>query len=188
MANGPTCPRKGAISREFLPDPCTDFFSTLQERNGLLSLNNDDTYVGSGGFGWTRELPQPDFGTRARSGHRHVGFRREPGDGRVSPEMFAEFIFPYQLPFLERFGLNCYGCCEPLDKRWHVVQRVPRLRRVSVSAWANMTPWPRSWAIATYYLGSPPRRPGDGHFDEDAIGRTSAMRSGPPATAGWKPS
>jgi hypothetical protein len=41
------------------------------------------------------------------------------------------------LPILERFGLNCYGCCEPLDKRWHVVRQIPNLRRVSVSPWAD---------------------------------------------------
>jgi hypothetical protein len=52
--------------------------------------------------------------------------------------MFQEFIFPYQLPIVQRFGLNCYGCCEPLDKRWHVVKRFPRLRRISVSPWANV--------------------------------------------------
>ena len=51
--------------------------------------------------------------------------------------MFEEFVFPYQLPLLERFGLNCYGCCEPLDRRWHIVKRFPRLRRVSVSPWAD---------------------------------------------------
>ena len=31
------------------------------EANGLLSLNNDGTYVGSGGFGFSDELPQADF-------------------------------------------------------------------------------------------------------------------------------
>ena len=51
--------------------------------------------------------------------------------------MFAEFVFPYQLSILERFGLNCYGCCEPLDARWSVVSQLPRLRRVSVSPWSN---------------------------------------------------
>ncbi len=40
---------------------------------------------------------------------------------------------------MERFGLNCYGCCEPLDKRWHVIKQIPRLRRVSVSPWADVT-------------------------------------------------
>ena len=56
----------------------------------------------------------------------------------MSPQMFEEFIFPYQLPILERFGLNCYGCCEPLDLRWHIIKRIPRLRRVSVSPWSNV--------------------------------------------------
>ncbi len=42
------------------------------------------------------------------------------------------------MPIMERFGLNCYGCCEPLYKRWHVVKQFPRLRRVSVSPWANV--------------------------------------------------
>ena len=60
--------------------------------------------------------------------------------------MYEEFIFPYELPLLDRFGLNCYGCCEPVDKRWHVVRQIPRLRRVSVSAWAD-------WARTAELLG-----------------------------------
>ncbi|HUT10193.1 MAG TPA: hypothetical protein VMY42_06830 [Thermoguttaceae bacterium] len=108
----------------------------LQENN-LLSLNTENTYVGSGGFGFTRELPQPDFdGTHVRTMDMW-GFCESQETVQVSPAMFEEFIFPYQLPILERFGLNCYGCCEPLDKRWHVVRRFPRLRRISVSAWAD---------------------------------------------------
>jgi hypothetical protein len=107
------------------------------EKNGLLFLNNDGTYVGSGGFGWTHELPQPDF-----SGHvRPIdmwGFAESQETVGISASMFEEFIFPYQLTLLERFGLNCYGCCEPLDSRWHVVKKFPRLRRVSMSPWANV--------------------------------------------------
>lgn len=107
------------------------------EQNSLLSLNNDDTYVGSGGFGWTRELPQADYNGRVRT-QDLWGFGESQETVGVSPKMFAEFIFPYQLPLLERFGLNCYGCCEPLDKRWQIVSRFPRLRRISVSPWANL--------------------------------------------------
>ena len=65
------------------------------------------------------------------------GFGESQETVGVSPEMFAEFVLPYQLPILERFGLNCYGCCEPLDKRWEYVKQIPRLRRVSVSPWSN---------------------------------------------------
>jgi hypothetical protein len=107
------------------------------ERRGLLSLNNDNTYVGSGGFGFTRELPAAGFDGRART--RDLwGFCESQETVQVSPAMFEEFVFPYQAPILERFGLNCYGCCEPLDKRWHVVKRFPRLRRISVSPWADV--------------------------------------------------
>ena len=51
---------------------------------------------------------------------------------------YEEFVFPYQLPILKRFGLNCYGCCEPLDKRWHIIKNIPNLRRVSVSPWSDL--------------------------------------------------
>ena len=107
------------------------------EENNLLSLNNDGTYVGSGGFGWTNELPKDDFNGQVRTVDMW-GFTESQETVGVSPEMFAEFIFPYQLPIQERFGLNCYGCCEPLDKRWHVVKEVPNLRRISVSPWADI--------------------------------------------------
>jgi hypothetical protein len=141
------------------------------EQNGLLSLNNDGTYVGSGGFGWTRELPQPVFSAAGRVRPMDMwGFGESQETVGISPAMFAEFIFPYQLPILERFGLNCYGCCEPLDKRWHIVRQIPRLRRVSVSAWANL---PRmAEMLGDRYLFSWKPAPADlamDSFDEDAI-------------------
>lgn len=121
------------------------------ERNGLLSLNNDNSYVGSGGFGWTHELPQPDFTGHVRT--RDLwGFLESQETVQVSPKLFAEFVFPYQLPLAERFGLNCYGCCEPLDKRWHIIKQIPRLRRVSVSAWANARKMAES--LGTQYIFS----------------------------------
>jgi hypothetical protein len=107
------------------------------EKNGLLFLNNDGTYVGSGGFGWTHELPQPDFNGHVRPVDMW-GFAESQETVGISASMFEEFIFPYQLSLLERFGLNCYGCCEPLDSRWHVVEKFPRLRRVSMSPWVNV--------------------------------------------------
>lgn len=108
------------------------------EKNGLLSLNNDGTYVGSGGFGWSNELPQKYFDGKNVRTIDMWGFGESQETSQVSPEMFAEFIFPYQKPILERFGLNCYGCCEPLNKRWDIIKQIPRLRRVSVSPWADV--------------------------------------------------
>lgn len=140
----------------------------LQE-NGLLSLNNDGTYVGSGGFGWSRELPQPDFAGKVRTIDMW-GFGESQETIGVSPKMFAEFILPYQVPILERFGLNCYGCCEPLDVRWEYLQKVPRLRRVSVSPWANIADMAEK--LQDRYIFSMKPRPTDlatSAFDEDKI-------------------
>lgn len=107
------------------------------EKNNLLALNTGGTYVGSGGFGWSSQLPQPDFNPAHVRTADMWGFTESQETVGISPEMFEEFVFPYQLPIMERFGLNCYGCCEPLDIRWHVVKKFPLLRRVSTSPWAN---------------------------------------------------
>jgi hypothetical protein len=107
------------------------------ETHGLLALNTEGTYVGSGGFGWTRQLPRKDFDPQRVRTIDMWGFAESQETVGVSPAMFEEFVFPYQKPILERFGLNCYGCCEPIDPRWHVVKDFPRLRRISTSPWAD---------------------------------------------------
>jgi hypothetical protein len=65
------------------------------------------------------------------------GFAESQETVGISPAMFEEFVLPYQLPILELSGLNCYGCCEPLHGRIDAVLKIPRLRRVSVSPWAD---------------------------------------------------
>jgi len=107
------------------------------EANHLLSLNNDGTYVGSGGYGYSDELPQPDFDGTVRLKDMW-GFTESQESVGVSPRMYEEFIFPYEKPIMERFGLTCYGCCEPLHSRWNIVKNHHGLRRVSCSAWANL--------------------------------------------------
>lgn len=106
------------------------------EKFGILSLNNEDELIASGGIGYTDELPGAGF--NGKVGYEHLwGFSESQETVGISPEMFGEFIFPYQLPMLERFGLNCYGCCEPVEGRWEWIQKIPRLRRLSVSPWSN---------------------------------------------------
>ena len=107
------------------------------ESQGLLSLNNDGTYVGSGGYGFSGQLPQADFAGTVRA-RDMWGFTESQETLHVSPAMYEEFIFPREQPIMERFGLTCYGCCEPLHGRWHVVRRHPHLRRVSCSPWVDV--------------------------------------------------
>ncbi|HEY9593325.1 MAG TPA: hypothetical protein VHE79_02550 [Spirochaetia bacterium] len=140
------------------------------EKNGLLSLNNDHSYVGSGGIGYTRELPRRDIdgdAVRARDMWCLTESQETVG---VSPEQFAEFVFPYQLPLQERFGLNCYGCCEPLQKRWHLLKTIPRLRRVSVSPWADQAAMAEALEDRYVYSRKPaPSQLAVPHIDADAV-------------------
>jgi hypothetical protein len=113
-----------------LHDGTAALLDALEEAH-LVDLNNDGSYVGSGGQGWTGALPGPDYSGVVRLCDQW-GFADNQETVGISPRMFEQFIFPYVVPLLDRFGLNCYGCCEPLEKRWRIVQQGPRLRRISV--------------------------------------------------------
>jgi hypothetical protein len=139
------------------------------EQAGLLGLNWDGTYVGSGGYGWTEALPAPGHTGQNRLSDLW-GFAESQETVGISPRMFGTFIFPYQLPILEKFGLNCYGCCEPIDERWKVIQRIPRLRRVSVSPWSDREKMAEN--LGDRYIFSMKPNPADlalDVFDEDRI-------------------
>ena len=108
------------------------------EEHGLLSVGNNNHRVGSGGIGITDQLPQKDYdGTHARTIDQW-GTSTGQIFSEVSPEMHWEFCLKHELRWLERFGLNCYGCCEPLHNKAEILRRIPRLRRVSMSTWINV--------------------------------------------------
>ena len=109
----------------------------LQEQDAL-TLNNGGSYNGSGGFGWTRELPRKDFdGVHVRPGDLW-GYARAQIFCRVSPAMHEEFSLRYERRFLACFGLSSYGCCEPLHDRLDLLKKIGNLRVVSVSPWADV--------------------------------------------------
>ena len=86
----------------------------------------------------TDELPASGFdGTHVRWRDKWGGSNAQ-GFSEVSPDMHWEFALQYQIRILDRFGLNAYGCCEPLDRKLEYVKRIPRLRRVSISPWADV--------------------------------------------------
>jgi len=121
----------------FLRDAKLDELLTY-EREGMLSLNRGpDDSVGSGALGCTDELPAPGFAGHVRLQDMWVLGESQEFVG-VGPAHFHEFVLQYQLPVLNRFGLVCYGCCEPLDQKFDLIlSQIPKLRRVSVSPWCN---------------------------------------------------
>ena len=121
----------------FLRDDHLAFVDWL-EREGLFTLNNENDGIGSGSVGYTHGLPQADWRPGDRVRARDLWVLSESQETvSVSPDMFDEFVFQYQLPVVERFGRCYYGCCEPVHLRWHVLKRFPNLKRVSVSPWCD---------------------------------------------------
>ncbi len=105
---------------------------------GLLDLNNDSTYSGSGGLGYTDELPQDDFDGEHVRPCDMWGFAEAQELALVSPEMHEEFALRYERRLLEPFGLNAYGCCEDLTHKLDHVLAIPNIRRISISPFADL--------------------------------------------------
>jgi hypothetical protein len=108
------------------------------EAQDLLTLNNAYFRIGSGGLGYTDELPPPDHDPA------HVRAKDLWGSGAaqifsdVSPRMHWEFSLQYELRWMSRFGLTYYGCCDPLHRKMDILEKVPNLRKVSMSPWVNI--------------------------------------------------
>ena len=108
------------------------------EEQNLLTLNNKYFRIGSGGLGYTDELPPPDYDPA------HVRAKDLWGSGAaqifsdVSPRMHWEFALQYELRWLSRFGLTYYGCCDPLHRKMAILEKIPNLRKVSMSPFINV--------------------------------------------------
>ena len=108
------------------------------EKLNLLSLDNDNNRVGSGGYGYTGYLPGSDFEPAHVRPHNMWGCSNAQIFSEVSPEMHWEFALRHDMRWLERFGLTYYGCCEPLHNKMGILGKIKNLRKISVSAWADI--------------------------------------------------
>lgn len=130
------CDNPAGVHRlmSFLRDETLNFIGWF-EREGLLTPNNAGNYCGSGGMGYCNELQPAATGTKLKD---YWGFAESQETVGISPQMFEEFILPYQVSVQAKFGLNYYGCCEQLEHRLpHILKQIPNLRRVSVAPKAN---------------------------------------------------
>jgi len=113
------------------------FISTIKQYEALGLLDPDPAYCHCTAAA-SREL--------AASGidHEHVKAKNVWGRGlaqilsTVSPAMHDEFEIAYAIRAMEPFGMVYYGCCEPLDNKIDVVSRIPKLRKISITPWADV--------------------------------------------------
>jgi len=107
------------------------------ESMNLLSLDNDNTRIGSGGYGYTESLPGDEFDPDYVRTNNMWGCSNAQIFSEVSPQMHWEFAVEHDMRWLERWGMTYYGCCEPLDKKMDVIRRIPNLRKISTTPWAD---------------------------------------------------
>ena len=107
------------------------------EKLNALASNNGPYRIGSGGFGFTDELPQSDFDGKRVRVIDIWGCSAAQILAAVSPKMHEEFALEREMRWLKKFGLTYYGCCEPLHKKIHILESIPNLRKISISPWAD---------------------------------------------------
>jgi len=87
---------------------------------------------------YAEELPEPAANVNGVKRSRLWGFMAAQEFAGVSPAMHEEFLLRYQLPILRKFGLVAYGCCEDLTHKIGMLRKIPNLRRIAVTPFANV--------------------------------------------------
>jgi hypothetical protein len=108
---------------------------TQMEAQGLLDFHIPSLHCTPP---YCDELPAKDFdGKNVRL--KDIWFR---GMGQLfssaSPEMQVEFDLQYMRPVMDMCGLSYYGCCEPLDRFIPYLKKVPNMRKIGITPWANV--------------------------------------------------
>jgi len=90
------------------------------------------------GMPYCQELPWPAAATCSLPQNQVWGFLASQEFDQLSPAMYEEFMFDYQLPIMDRFGLVSYGCCENLTDKISILRQSKSLRRIAVTPWADL--------------------------------------------------
>jgi len=154
---------------QFLSDNTKSLLLQFQSE-GLLGRNAGANGIGSGNLGFVSELPSPDEPSDSPVLLKHLwGLSESQETVGVSPEMFAEFIWPYQKPLMELFGLTYYGCCEPVERRFEWIRQVGNLRCISVSPWSDLETCAELYGRNYVLCRKPNPSYVASQFEEDAI-------------------
>jgi hypothetical protein len=108
------------------------------ENLGLLDAGALNVRVGSGAYGYTRDLPAETSGRDGLPCRQLWGCGNAQIFSDVSPDMHWEFSLRHEMRWLERWGMTYYGCCEALHNKLDILRCIPNLRKISVSPWFDI--------------------------------------------------
>jgi hypothetical protein len=127
-----------------------EFLLKIAERMTDIRLAELETLETKGLLGWgldrvhctgahTDELPKAGFDVAKPRAIDNWTFGMAQLFVSVSDEMWAEMEVPSAIRYYSRFGLGYYGCCDPLHNRVKWIRQIPGIRKISMSAWSNIT-------------------------------------------------
>lgn len=104
---------------------------------GLWDSNNTNVRVGSGGYGYSTALDTPGTPSLNAPTEQLWGCGNAQIFSCVSQQMHWDFSLEQEIRWLKNFGLNYYGCCEPLHMKMDILEKIPNLRKISASPWCD---------------------------------------------------
>jgi hypothetical protein len=121
-----------------LVDKLTDIFlDTIRQYEDLNLLDPDCAYCHCSSTA-SRELSTSPVDSQSVKAQNVWGRGLAQILASVSPAMHDEFEIQYAMRAMEPFGLVYYGCCEPLDKKIDIIKKIPHLRKISITPWADI--------------------------------------------------
>ena len=87
---------------------------------------------------YCKELPRPDpSGTGVHRSQIWTYMAAQEFTG-CGPDYFQEFIYQYQIPLMENFGMVSYGCCEDMSYNLSIIKRLKNLRRIAITPFSDL--------------------------------------------------
>ncbi|MBO6053053.1 MAG: hypothetical protein J6Q17_04895 [Clostridia bacterium] len=134
---------------------------------GLYDVNGNMCHCS---YTFSDTLPTADCDRNNPTTHDGWAFGLAQLFTSVSPDITAEFEVPYMQRLFPYFGSIYYGCCDRLDDRLDIIDRMPNIRKISCSPWSDRENFAAN--LPKKYIMSNKPNPAllaQSSFDEDAI-------------------
>ncbi len=119
----------------------TESLLSQMDALGLLDNSNPDLHCTPAYV----DMPEGDHDRKRLSGAWYRSMAQMLTT--VSPEDLYEYDIKFSIPIAEKCAYTYYGCCEPLHDRIDVIKRIPNLRKIGCSPWADV------WSTAEQLKG-----------------------------------
>ena len=118
-------------------DRLTNAFISQVEQMNTLGLHDVTANICHCSYTFSDRLPTADCNFEHPTSHDTWVMSMAQIFTSVSPSINEEFEVPYMSKIFSYFGAVYYGCCERLDDRIHIIDRMPNIRKISCSPWSD---------------------------------------------------